>query len=77
MAAQVYETVTLVAPMFLLQNGLFCTRQLRSVVRSRGARLGVQEHCLLTGNSLPGKLVPAAAQIIRVWSITAAQVPVC
>ena len=41
------------------------------------ARPGVQEHRLLTGTLLTGMLVPAAAQIIRVWSVTAAQVSVC
>jgi hypothetical protein len=29
------------------------------------------------GNLLPAMLVPAAAQIIRVWSVAAAQLPVC
>jgi len=49
----------------------------RALAHRPPARPGVQEHRLLTGNSLPGMLVPAAAQIIPVWSITAAQVPVC
>jgi hypothetical protein len=40
------------------------------------ARPGIQQHRLPTGNVLPGMLTPAAAQIIRVWSVTAAQVAV-